>query len=167
MKNNNGSSLINFCPLRRQFRKVLLKIKDNFIVNQQLQVFAIKQFLSLREDLLASSIEEEMRKEIIRPLLEPQPQPQPLFSHDNPITQQRFDPGLGQIRGLRIATEQPEFGIVPVRPRVELFRGRNDKLTEELRDYHREADRANQIALLKQVEALKNMVSQQTRNLNS
>ena len=166
MKNNNGSSLINFFHLHQQFRQVWLKISDNFIENKQLQVFAIKQFLSLREDLLATSIEEEMRKEIVQP----QPQPQPLFSPDNPLTQQRFDPGLGQIRSLPIVAEQPEFGIVPVQPRIELFRGRipnNDKLTQELREYHREADRANEIALLKQVEALKNIVSQQTKNLNS
>ena len=121
----------------------------------------------MREDLLATSIDEEMRKEIARPLLQnqpqPQPQPQPLFSHDNPLTQQRFDPRLGQIRGRPVP-------IVNEQPRIELFRGRipnNDKLTQELREYHREADRANELALLKQVEALKNIVSQQTKNLNS
>ena len=119
-------------------------------------MFAIKQFLSLREDLLAASIEEEMRKELVVP--QPQPQPQPLFSRENPIPQQRFDPGLAQ------------FGVVPVNPRVEQFRGRisnNDKLTQELRNYHQEAEKANELALLKQIEALKNIVSQQTKKLNS
>ena len=170
MKNNNDSSLINFfCP-HQQSRQVQLKVEDNFIANQQLQVFAIKQFLSLREDLLASSIEEEMRKELSRPILQPQPQPQPqpLFSPEIPIPQERFDPGLGQIRGLPIVTEQPQF--VPGVPRIERFRGRipnNDKLAQELRDYHREAEKANEAALLKQIEALKNIVSQQTKNLNS
>ena len=123
----------------------------------------------MREDLLATSIEKEMRKETIRPSVhhQPQPQPQPLFSHDIPITQQRFDPGLGQTRGPPIVTEQAKF--VPLLPRIEQFGGRsstNDKLSQEIRDYHREADRANQIALLKQVEALKNIVSQQTKKLN-
>ena len=117
-------------------------------------MFAIKQFLSLREDLLAASIEEEMRKELVGP----KPQPQPLFSRENPIPQQRFDPGLAQ------------FGVVPVNPRIEQFRGRisnNDKLTQELRNYHQEAEKANELALLKQIEALKNIVSQQTKKLNS
>ena len=107
-----------------------------------------------------------MRKEIIRPSLQPrpqpQPQPQPLFSHDIPITQQRFDPGLGQIRVLPIVTEQPKFGIEQFRERVSA----KDRLTQELRDYHRQADRANELALLKQVEALKNIVSQQTKKLD-
>ena len=122
-------------------------------------MFAIKQFLTLREDLLAASIEEEMRREIAGPVQ--QPRPQPLFSRDNPVSQPRFDPAPAQIRSLP---------IVPLDPRIEQFRGRissDDKLTQELRAYHQEAEKANELALLKQIEALKNIVSQQTKKLNS
>ena len=109
-----------------------------------------------------------MRKELTAPLL--RPQPQPLFSPEIPIPQQRLEPGLDEIRALPIVAEGPQFEVVPGLPRIEQLGGRisaNDKLAQELRDYHREAEKANEAALLKQIEALKNIVSQQTKNLNS
>ena len=100
-----------------------------------------------------ASIEEEMTRDKHTHI--PEPKPQPLFSHENPITQQRFIAGPGPAFTHRLAPRVPELtdGIL-----------RNDKLSEEIRAYHEEAEMANILALKKQIETLKMIVAEQSRN---
>ena len=100
-----------------------------------------------------ASIEEEMTRDKHTHI--PEPKPQPLFSHENPITQQRFFAGPGPVFTHRLAPRVPELtdGIL-----------RNDKLSEEIRAYHEEAEMANNLALKKQIETLKMIVAEQSRN---
>ena len=100
-----------------------------------------------------ASIEEEMTRDKHTHI--PEPKPQPLFSHENPITQQRFIVGPGPGFTHRLAPRVPELtdGIL-----------RNDKLSEEIRAYHEEAEMANILALKKQIETLKMIVAEQSRN---
>ena len=100
-----------------------------------------------------ASIEEEMTRDKHTHI--PEPKPQPLFSHENPITQQRFFAGPGPAFTHRLAPRVPELtdGIL-----------RNGKLSEEIRAYHEEAEMANILALKKQIETLKMIVAEQSKN---
>lgn len=115
------------------------------------QAFAIKQILSLKGPLLAASIQEEMTSE--NPSLEPRPQP--LFSYEIPTTQ-------------KITLPVPRNPLIKIQtPDVRGGIRSNEKLSEEIRAYHQEAEIANDLALRKQIETLKKLVADQANNIKN
>ena len=78
-----------------------------------------------------------------------EPSPQPLFSLETPSTQQISS----------AVPRNPFINIQTLEPR--------GQLSEEIRAYHQEAENANELALRKQIETLKQLVADQAKNINN
>merc|ERR1712106_617959 len=112
-----------------------------------IQLYAINQFLSLEPEQLTESIKREKSKETIRIKL-PKQKPKPQF--------------VSQSQPAFLNSKQQNFPAESDRS----FQNQQQAqplVEQELQRFHAEASKADQLALKKQIDALKDIIAQQTK----